>query len=312
MVAGLRGNARQLSEATLIGYCIGNQCSPMTAVNETAFTEAGGQVVGTTGNDSDGTPRVTVGELALGDGQIRIMGGGLGMPTEQFDHRYGLKDYSLTYSGLFILENSIVHDAPGLGELPPESVETVLSLDAPFGGQYTDEVDLAATLRTTDGAPISDALVTFEIANDEVGESWWAVTDGDGTASVPARLLLQPGDYLVSASFEGVSGEFGPSSTMQMFEIAKEDSALDLIVEGKGKNRTLTATLVDADDPTSGIGDALLSFWADGELLATTSTDGSGVASFELPPRYRGGKHDFEAIFDGTVYFLGSSGNAST
>ncbi len=37
------------------------------------------------------------------------------MPTEKNDHRYGLRDYALTYTGLFIMENSIKHDAPGLG-----------------------------------------------------------------------------------------------------------------------------------------------------------------------------------------------------
>lgn len=119
MVKGLRGNARQLAEFTLIGYGIGANSSPMTIVNTPAWTAAGGQVVGTTGNNtggSDSGTQVSVGELALGAGKIRILGGGLGMPTEKNDHRYGLKDYSLTYSGLFILENSIVHDAEGLGE----------------------------------------------------------------------------------------------------------------------------------------------------------------------------------------------------
>jgi hypothetical protein len=110
MVEGLRGNARQLSEATLIGYGIGNSASPMNSVTRAAWEAAGGHVVGTSGNN-----RVSVGELPLGAGQIRIMGGGLHMPTEQNDHRYGLKDYSLTYSGLYIMENSIKHDAPNLG-----------------------------------------------------------------------------------------------------------------------------------------------------------------------------------------------------
>jgi hypothetical protein len=91
----------------------------MTIVNTPAWTAAGGHTVGTTGNNSGGSDsgtQVSVGELPLGAGKIRILGGGLGMPTEVNDHRYGLKDYSLTYSGLFILENSIVHDAEGLGE----------------------------------------------------------------------------------------------------------------------------------------------------------------------------------------------------
>ncbi|MGH2711706.1 MAG: hypothetical protein ACRDH9_10945 [Actinomycetota bacterium] len=121
MLKGLRSNGRQLAEFTLIGYGIGNNSSPMTIVNTPAWTSAGGHTVGTTGNNagsSDSGTQVSVGELPLGAGKIRILGGGLGMPTEINDHRYGLKDYSLTYAGLYILENSMVHDAEDLGEEP--------------------------------------------------------------------------------------------------------------------------------------------------------------------------------------------------
>ncbi len=110
MVKGLRPNARQLVEAAILGYCIGSVCSPMTIVDEAAFTDAGGQVVGTTG---DG--RVSLGQVKVGKGQIRIVGGALPTPTETFDHRNGLRDYALTYSGLYVLENSITYDAPRLG-----------------------------------------------------------------------------------------------------------------------------------------------------------------------------------------------------
>ena len=118
MAKGLRGNARQLAEFTLIGYGIGDNSSPMTIVNTPAWTAAGGHIVGTTGNNkgsSDSGTQVSVGQLPLGAGKVRILGGGLGTPSENLDHRYGLKDYALTYSGLFILENYIVHDAEGLG-----------------------------------------------------------------------------------------------------------------------------------------------------------------------------------------------------
>ena len=132
MVAGLRGNARQLSEATLVGYPIGPDASPMTMVDTAAWEAAGGHVVGETSDASDddlGTG-TTVGEGTLGNGIIRIMGGGLGEPTEDFDHRYGLKDYALTYSGLFILENSMKYDSDALG-LP--AVTEPLEGERPFG-----------------------------------------------------------------------------------------------------------------------------------------------------------------------------------
>jgi hypothetical protein len=119
MVARLRPNARQLAEATLVGYGIGDDQSPMSVVATAAWEEAGGHIVGTTSPtglvSTDDGSQTSIGELPLGRGQIRIMGGGLPMPTEINDHRYGLKDYALTYSGLYIIENSIVHDAPKLG-----------------------------------------------------------------------------------------------------------------------------------------------------------------------------------------------------
>ncbi|HYH28283.1 MAG TPA: hypothetical protein VEA19_05865, partial [Actinomycetota bacterium] len=112
MLKGLRPNARQLAEYTLIGYPIGNSASPMNTVTSAAWSGIGGTTVGTTGSG-----RVSVGEAPLGEGKIRITNG-LRAATEANDHRYGLKDFALTYSGLYILENSIVHDSPALGNAP--------------------------------------------------------------------------------------------------------------------------------------------------------------------------------------------------
>ena len=103
MVQRLRPNARQLVEAPPLGYCIGAACSPMTVVEQAAFEEAGGHTVGTSG---DG--QVSVGEIPVGKGDVRIIGGALPMPTEKYDHRYGLRDYAMTYTGLYIMENSLV------------------------------------------------------------------------------------------------------------------------------------------------------------------------------------------------------------
>ncbi|MDQ3933963.1 MAG: hypothetical protein M3340_04955 [Actinomycetota bacterium] len=118
LVEGLRPNARQLVEAAILGYGIGDDASPMTVVTRSAWEAAGGKTVGTTGNNSgttDGQTQASIGELKLGKGLVRIVGGALPMPTEENDHRYGLRDYAPTYSGLYVLENSLEHDAPGLG-----------------------------------------------------------------------------------------------------------------------------------------------------------------------------------------------------
>jgi hypothetical protein len=118
MVEGLRKNARQLVEAMPLGYEDANDASPMTIVDQAAWTTAGGHTVGTTGNaagSSDAQTQTSIGEIAHGLGKIRIVGAALPTPTEENDHRYGLNNYAMTYSGLYIMENSIQHDFPTLG-----------------------------------------------------------------------------------------------------------------------------------------------------------------------------------------------------
>ncbi|MFT5223314.1 MAG: hypothetical protein ACI867_001629, partial [Glaciecola sp.] len=150
MLEGLRGNARQLSEATLIGYEIGNDASPMTVVETSAWTEAGGAVIATTAPGSgtalvDGVPGAgsddgsltSIGQVSIGAGQIRIVGGGLAMPTiEEASVPYGVRDYSLTYSGLYVMENSIVYDSAAVGGATaapaPESAPTPEPSPAPL------------------------------------------------------------------------------------------------------------------------------------------------------------------------------------
>lgn len=113
LVAGLRSNARQLVEAAILGYGIGGAASPMTAVDPTAFKAAGGKVVGTTKD------LVTLGRITVGKGRVQVVGGALPTPSEDLDHRYGLRDYGLTYSGLYVMENAVRYDAPGLGAAAP-------------------------------------------------------------------------------------------------------------------------------------------------------------------------------------------------
>jgi len=137
MMQGLRPNARQLVEAATLGYGIGNEASPMTVVDTTAWEGAGGHVIGTTTADPgtgedpgidrnfDDGSLTSVGELPLGDagGLIRIVGGALPTPSEGQDHRYGLRNYALTYSGLFLMENAIRHDVETLGIDPAPAPE---------------------------------------------------------------------------------------------------------------------------------------------------------------------------------------------
>jgi hypothetical protein len=51
--------------------------------------------------------RVTLGELRLGSGTIRIAGGLLPQPSTANDHPLGIEPYALTYSGYILVRNLV-------------------------------------------------------------------------------------------------------------------------------------------------------------------------------------------------------------
>jgi len=79
--------------------------APVWHVNRNVWKAAKGKqrAVGTTG----GVEQISYGEIKFHGGRIRIIGGLLPMPTEKFDHPFGLASYGLTYAGYQMLHNSL-------------------------------------------------------------------------------------------------------------------------------------------------------------------------------------------------------------
>ena len=48
---------------------------------------------------------MTLGEIKLGKGVVRIVGALLPQPTKEFDHQEGLEPHAVTYTGYFLVEN---------------------------------------------------------------------------------------------------------------------------------------------------------------------------------------------------------------
>ena len=110
----------QTYEPVPIGYYVsasgGGSCSdvcdsPSWFVEEGAWKSAGGTVAARTLGRIKADPEaetklgVSLGDLRLGKGTIRIAGAMLPDPTEQNYHPYGLSSYSLTYTGYQLFEN---------------------------------------------------------------------------------------------------------------------------------------------------------------------------------------------------------------
>ncbi len=102
------GHRHQTYEPVPIGYAIQNEsgadfnASPVWAIDQVEWEKKGGRTVGLTTAD-----QVTLGELKVGNGRVRIIGPLLPMPTEQYYHPFGLANYALTYTGYQVLENTL-------------------------------------------------------------------------------------------------------------------------------------------------------------------------------------------------------------
>jgi hypothetical protein len=110
------GMRRQMFEPTPLGFAIQDAGGADESnarqfdVDRVAWENAGGRTVATSADAGarDAAAvynRVTIGEAALGKGDIRIAGALLPQPTEKFDHQYGLEPYATTYTGYVLARN---------------------------------------------------------------------------------------------------------------------------------------------------------------------------------------------------------------
>ncbi|HEX8053781.1 MAG TPA: M14 family zinc carboxypeptidase [Thermoleophilaceae bacterium] len=124
---GARNNTgfrRQMFEPTPLGFAIqtedGGDASfaRQYAVDKETWEKAGGRSVAASADAGarDAGPifdQVTIGELKLGSGQIRIAGALLPQPSEEYDHEWGIEPYAVTYTGYTVARNLL--DQPNRG-----------------------------------------------------------------------------------------------------------------------------------------------------------------------------------------------------
>jgi hypothetical protein len=116
---------RQTYEPVPTGHLVGgpSTCSsgcdaPIHVVDPDAWEAAGGINLGRSyvrpgPSGGSGDAGVSLGELPLGDGAIRIIGALLPEPTQDNFHPYGLSSHALTYTGYQLFENATSWDNPG-------------------------------------------------------------------------------------------------------------------------------------------------------------------------------------------------------
>jgi hypothetical protein len=211
--------------------------------------------------------------------------------------------------GMGTLDNDIVIREP---KPDPVAVDTTVAFTdgSADGGQFSDEATISALLTDDAGVPIEGAEIVFELTGANGAESWTATTDADGVGSITRTLIGAPGAYNLTVSYAGETDVYNASANQQAFEVLKEETVTDLVVEGTGSGRTLTATATH-DDPTA-LDSAEIVFSADGVEIGRATTNANGVATLSPAAPYNKGAHDFSATFAGNDNFAASSDIAAT
>jgi len=99
------GHRHQMSEPIPTGWQILDdsggdlESMPQWVVDRAAWEAAGGRVTGMA------LGGVTLGEVPMGAGTVRVLGSLLPVPTTDYDHPYGLSSYGVTYSGYEVTRN---------------------------------------------------------------------------------------------------------------------------------------------------------------------------------------------------------------
>lgn len=119
----VRGGVMQMYEPTPIGFGTSGS-APNWEVDQDAWTAIGGEIAGLRcgstqlNNPACDSNGVGLGQVAHGEGKVRIMGSLLPDPTEEFYHPYGLDHYATTYSGNAIMLNMLgwdkIYSAPSV------------------------------------------------------------------------------------------------------------------------------------------------------------------------------------------------------
>ncbi len=137
-------NRHQITDPGPIGFAILGEgggdanTQPQWAVAPDSWTDAGGRVVGRINGD------VTLGELPLGEGQVRILGSLIPMPSTEHFHPHGLDDYAITYAGFELVKNLLSHTNPTRSGSVPSPVRPAPS-SAPAPAPAPKPAPLPAT-----------------------------------------------------------------------------------------------------------------------------------------------------------------------
>jgi len=193
-----------------------------------------------------------------------------------------------------------------------EAYRTQLTYEGDLNGQYSDEVNLKATLIVKD-----DEVITGKTINFVLGEQTaTAITDENGVATAIMELLQIPDDYTIEAKFVG-EGDYLPSSDSELFEILKEGVTIT-VSDREGFTFdivTLEAQVLDDDGEVLIGGPYEIEFKVNDEVIGKAQIKEDGQVEIEwnvnFIPKELIETYLIVVSFSENEYYLSAQGNGS-
>ncbi len=264
--------------------------------------------------DGDLDDQIRILDRKAGDYKIKVIPDA----NASVDATYGLDVAELQndfgYVPTILAENVPVGQVPSEPYVFREKEKNVTQLTY-FGdtnGQYSDSVNLSAALADSNGNPLADKKITFQIGEQTVS----VTTTASGVALANLVLIQAPGKYyLVDASFVGDSDNL-PTDVSAQFEISKEDASISVLnVDGYTlATSTLTVQVLDGDGNIL-LGEARkIEFKVGDKVIGEAATDGKGEAKIDwfvdLIPKNLTETYKISASFAGDENYNAASGQA--
>jgi PKD repeat protein len=194
LLSGIRSRQQEIWKGPQMGYTTATD-QPATVVDPGAFEDAGGEMAGTIGGDSDavgesgqgieGNPGVGAGTIDVGDAEITILGSILPPANQQQLHPFGIADYAVSFMGHTLLCNAlsfvqrrlrdgevvrrygIEPPAAVVGDQPPTDPDNDGLYEDVTGDGSFDIFDVQALFNNLDSDTVQNNPAAFNFNNDD-------------------------------------------------------------------------------------------------------------------------------------------------
>jgi len=263
-------NRHQTVEPVPLGYAIQNAAgdndphSFTWAVARRAWTPAGGRIAGTVSDE------VALGEIAVGQGRLRFVGGLLPDPDERYDHPFGLTSYAVTYTGWQLFENLAQWQRP----LPDLTVADITASSQKVVSG--DRVTITATIRNIGTAATANVPVLFTDNGTAVGSVQTIASiaaGGSGTATVGWDTKGIKGDRTIAVTAD-------PTNVIR--ELSDDNNSATRVVTVKGnkvQNGDFQSSNGTAPDGWTPSGTTTYAQGSDGNRGVTAGPGGSWTSA---------------------------------